>query len=58
MKVPCYKCGERQVGCHSMCEKYKAYVIEKDERNRKIREAKNGVYYAEIEAKSKKNTAR
>lgn len=25
MKVPCHGCEDRIVGCHSVCEKYKAY---------------------------------
>lgn len=25
MKVPCWKCPERKVGCHGTCEKYAAY---------------------------------
>lgn len=29
MKNPCYKCAEREVGCHSKCEKYKAWAKEK-----------------------------
>ena len=24
--APCYKCEERQLGCHSSCEKYKEYA--------------------------------
>jgi hypothetical protein len=33
---PCYKCTDRQVGCHSKCEKYKKW---KKESNKK-RDAK------------------
>lgn len=22
MKVPCYKCEDREIGCHSVCGKY------------------------------------
>lgn len=24
-KVPCYRCSEREVGCHSKCEKYRSW---------------------------------
>lgn len=23
--VPCYECGDRAVGCHSRCDRYKAF---------------------------------
>lgn len=25
MQVPCFGCGERAVGCHGECERYKAW---------------------------------
>ena len=25
MSAPCYGCGDRQIGCHSSCEKYAAF---------------------------------
>lgn len=25
MQVPCFGCGERAVGCHGRCERYKAW---------------------------------
>ena len=28
MKNPCYKCADREVGCHSKCDKYKAWAKE------------------------------
>lgn len=28
MKNPCYKCVERQFGCHGGCKKYKAWRSE------------------------------
>lgn len=37
MNVPCQHCTERYVGCHSVCEKYKAYK----EYIAKIRDAAN-----------------
>lgn len=32
MKVPCKDCADRHIGCHSKCEKYKAF----DEERKKI----------------------
>lgn len=29
-KDGCYNCSKRQVGCHSVCETYKAYRLQKD----------------------------
>lgn len=26
MNVPCHGCGDRQIGCHGSCEKYKKFV--------------------------------
>lgn len=46
------------MGCHSKCERYKEYVIAKDELNRKIREAKGGEQYAEIKTEPKKDITR
>ena len=37
MNVPCKDCPDREVGCHSTCEKYKAFRAEKD---REIEERK------------------
>ena len=36
IKAPCKDCKDRKVGCHSTCEKYKAY----QESNSKIRKAR------------------
>lgn len=33
-KSPCYQCADRQLGCHSTCEKYLAF----DKDNAKTRE--------------------
>lgn len=30
MKVPCYKCEDRYVGCHGECEKYIAFRSERE----------------------------
>jgi len=29
---PCWKCTERYSGCHSVCEKYKAFAEENEKR--------------------------
>lgn len=31
---PCKDCPDRQLGCHSLCEKYLAYARERDKINR------------------------
>ena len=38
---PCKDCMDREVGCHSTCEKYIKYQKEKDEYNKKVRDAKS-----------------
>lgn len=50
IKPPCSKnCSNRQVGCHSYCNKYKDYVNKKNElsklirKNREINEALNSI---------------
>lgn len=30
-KAPCKDCGDREIGCHSQCEKYKAYSFYNEE---------------------------
>ena len=30
-EIPCYECKEREVGCHSRCERYKEWRAWKDE---------------------------
>lgn len=37
---PCYKCKERELGCHSNCEKYADYCDALDEWNRTVRAEK------------------
>lgn len=36
-KVPCKDCGERESGCHSQCERYKAYTFYHEEIKRQQR---------------------
>ena len=36
----CYGCTDRNVGCHSTCEKYKELKAKIDERNENIRNMK------------------
>ena len=42
MDAPCKGCKDREIGCHSLCEKYKSWRKWKDEENEKIRKAKYG----------------
>lgn len=37
MNAPCKDCPDRRSGCHSVCEKYIAYTVERE----KIREEKS-----------------
>ena len=37
---PCVKCTDREVGCHSVCERYKSWRDFIDERNETIRREK------------------
>ena len=37
----CYKCEERVVGCHAICEKYRAEKVEHDKLTAQIREKRN-----------------
>ena len=39
-KSPCFGCGEREVGCHSLCEKYIDFRFIYDEEQRIIRKNK------------------
>lgn len=39
MTAPCHHCPDRAPGCHSVCEKYRAYRAELDERNAAARRA-------------------
>lgn len=40
MQAPCKDCADRALGCHSVCEKYKEYAKQNEER-RKLREKYN-----------------
>lgn len=51
--APCYKCPDRQVGCHSECEKYRAYVKANEARrdaDKASRQARE--YFAEAKQKN------
>lgn len=30
MKIPCYNCPDRSIGCHSACDKYLAFRRERE----------------------------
>ena len=36
---PCYKCQDRQPGCHGACERYEAYKAEAENYRQKIKAA-------------------
>ena len=42
IKCPCYKCEDREVGCHGKCQKpeYLKYELRAEERRQLIREGK------------------
>lgn len=60
MNVPCYGCDEREVGCHSECEKYKEYIAENEKRKEEHRKnyAVNDVLYAYKKDKYSRSTGR
>nr|DAH21348.1 MAG TPA: hypothetical protein [Bacteriophage sp.] len=33
--APCMDCSDRHIGCHGICNRYKAYTIQKHTRNLK-----------------------
>lgn len=39
-KCPCKECDKRTVGCHAVCEEYKAFRSKVDTTNKTIRKAK------------------
>lgn len=39
-KCPCHNCPDRYVGCHSLCERYKAFREEIRKLNEKINKVK------------------
>ena len=40
IKTCCYKCEDRELGCHSSCEKYKEYIEWFGERKASIKSYK------------------
>ena len=62
MDAPCKDCPDRVVGCHSVCEKYKAFREERDREleQRKISIAGNplGNKYFQSRMKNKQRLAR
>lgn len=43
MTVPCQGCADRKVGCHSSCEKYKAFREENEQAKAKREEQRHTV---------------
>ena len=37
LSAPCKDCGDRVIGCHSTCEKYKQFASERKEYVRKVK---------------------
>lgn len=44
MGSPCYGCPDREIGCHTDCEKYKLFINTNREVDRLTREAKSKVF--------------
>lgn len=46
-KAPCMNCEDRQLGCHSICQKYKDWKenLEKMKRGENTKKEFNNVYY-------------
>jgi hypothetical protein len=44
MNPPCKDCPNRQIGCHSTCEKYSEFRKERDALNEKIHKQKEAEY--------------
>ena len=54
---PCYKCDKRRVGCHSICDEYKAYEQIRHEINEQINRKRDEDYMMyEVKAKGIKKT--
>lgn len=54
---PCYNCSDREVGCHSRCEKYQTAHAEHEARKAAIREKATLdtiVYSMNVEASKKR----
>ena len=47
MKVPCKNCNERNIECHSHCEKYKEYQKQNEELKEKRRLQREADVYGE-----------
>lgn len=43
-QAPCKDCKERELGCHSKCEKYLAFKLERDKEQEQIRKIKETNY--------------
>ena len=52
---PCKDCGDRYLGCHSDCERYKSYKEENRERRmRKVNDLeKRGVIYEAVKRRKR-----
>lgn len=56
--APCKDCEERQIGCHSTCEKYLQYRALKDKQNKdRVKQAFQDWEQNEIERERKRKMA-
>lgn len=53
VNAPCKHCPERAVGCHAVCERYKAFKADKENENLRRREY-NAAEDAEIRGKRRR----
>jgi len=45
IKVPCQGCGEREIGCHAWCQRYKEYREQREQiRRDNLEEMQASVY--------------
>lgn len=43
IECPCKGCTDRKIGCHSWCDKYKAFAVEQRSKNASIRKQKEAL---------------
>lgn len=59
MIAPCYHCPDRSPGCHSECERYRAYRAEHEEiRKKRAEEFKVDAAFAERGDKIRRDASR
>lgn len=53
MIAPCKDCHDRKVGCHSVCEKYKQFSEERQQKNQDEFQARCAFYSEVVNRKRK-----